>query len=89
MSKESWLIKFHSFGKKLTAIAFIFLILIGNVWVSYRFTGKPLPGWTVLTFQLGLVLALLGFILMVPSWVNPPEVEDEVSQNSQNDKHQG
>jgi hypothetical protein len=33
-------------GRRVTALSFIGLILIGNVWVIYKFTGESAPAWS-------------------------------------------
>jgi hypothetical protein len=78
--------KLQIFGKKLTAVAFIFLILIGNIWVIYRFTGETLPPWTTDFFAGGVFFVFVGFLLMVPGWINPSGLIAENPEDSGNDK---
>jgi hypothetical protein len=81
-------VKLKIYGKKVTATAFIVLILLGNVWLVCRVVGQDIPVWTTYTGYLAVVLAFLGGLLMVPDVISPTETTTEIDTNSENDKNQ-
>jgi purine-cytosine permease-like protein len=88
MSKnyENLMVRLTTAGRKLTAIAFILLILIANFWLIKRFTGEANPQWTEWIFFLGASAALVGFLLMVPGWLNPQLTNDNSGDDLESDK---
>ena len=44
-------------AKKTVALAFIGLIVLGNIWLLSMFTGHPPPGWTA-----GAFIVLIGVL---------------------------
>ncbi len=73
-------------GKKITALAFILLILVANFWLIKRFTGEPLASWSQDLFYLGVCGAGLGFLLMVPGWLYAPVISTNSSETDENTK---
>jgi hypothetical protein len=78
--------RLKQWGKKIAAVAFIVLILVGNVWLIYRFTGGIFPQWSVLLFGLAIAVAFTGGLLMVPELIWPTEITEESQENLENDK---
>jgi hypothetical protein len=78
--------RLKNFGKKIAAVAFIVLILIGNLWLIYRFTGGTFPQWSVMVFGAAVAAAFAGGVLMIPAAIWPPEIKDETDDISDNDK---
>lgn len=89
MLKMPWTFKLKTWGKKLTALSFILLILIGNLWVIYRFTGESLPQWTIEVFFVGVAIVFMGFLMMVPDLFNPAENTSESTEDSKKDNSPG
>ena len=83
---KNWIETLKIIGTKVTAISFIVLILIGNVWLIKRFTGESFPQWSQDVFALGLVMAAVGFLLLVPGWLKPRESLEQNDINSESDK---
>lgn len=54
-----------SWSKRVTAIAFIGLIILGNIWLMGMITGAPPPAWTANGFFACIALAALGGIGML------------------------
>jgi hypothetical protein len=74
-------------GRKVTAISFILLILIANVWFIYRLTGETMPEWTSFLFFPGVLGVLLGFFMMAPGWLNPSKLHQEQAEDAEYDKN--
>lgn len=74
-------------GRKVTAVSFIILILIANVWFIYRLTGETLPEWTSFLFFPGVLGVLLGFFMMLPGWLNPSKLQREEAQDADDEKN--
>lgn len=54
-----------AWSKRITAVAFILLIVLGNVWLVGMFTGSTAPAWTANGFLIGIALAGLGGLGML------------------------
>jgi tellurite resistance protein TehA-like permease len=78
--------RLNQWGKKIAAIAFIVLILVGNVWLIYRFTGDLFPQWSIVLFASAVVAAFIGGLLMIPELIWPSEITDEKQDGLKKDK---
>lgn len=74
-------------GRKVTAVSFIVLIVIANVWFIYRLTGETMPVWTAFLFLPGIMGVLVGFFMMLPGWLNPSKLHGEEGQDVDYDKN--
>ena len=54
-----------AWSKRITAIAFIVLIILGNIWLIGMFTGEPAPAWTASGFLFAIALAAVGGVGML------------------------
>lgn len=67
----------HNYGRKVTAVGFILMILIGNFWIIEEIMGKKPPIWMQNIGFLGLFLVVLGgFMLLfqfIKEWLNARE----------------
>lgn len=71
----------------MTAVSFIVLIVIANVWFIYRLTGETMPVWTAFLFLPGIMGVLVGFFMMLPGWLNPSKLHREEAQDVDYDKN--
>jgi hypothetical protein len=55
----------YQFGRKLSALSFIALILIGNFWLVIRIVGDQPAAWMEVAFILGTTGALCGAALLM------------------------
>lgn len=78
--------RLKNIGKKIAAISFIVLILIGNLWLIYRFTGGLFPEWSMVVFGCAVAFAFAGGLLMIPEAIWPSEINEENSENFEKDK---
>tara|TARA_B100001094_G_C17878958_1_gene645912 strand:- start:317 stop:568 length:252 start_codon:yes stop_codon:yes gene_type:complete len=64
---------------RLSALAFIFLIIIGNIWFSYYIVGQEIPWWLIDSFYASAIVALVGLIGMIGKFLigNPTEESDD------------
>ncbi len=66
MKQIEWNESLFAWGRRCTAVGFIILILLGNLWASLRLTGAQIPAWL---FDGGVgavgLVALGGFMLLV------------------------
>jgi hypothetical protein len=74
-------------GRKVTAASFILLIVIANIWFIYRLTGEAVPSWTSFLFFSGALGVLLGFLCMLPGWLNPSKLQYEKAEDEGCDKN--
>lgn len=74
-------------GRKVTAVSFIVLIVVANVWFIYRLTGETMPEWTSFLFVPGVLGVLLGFFMMLPGWLNPSKLQREEAQDADYDNN--
>lgn len=56
-----------AWSKRITAIAFIVLIILGNIWLVGMFTGGEAPAWTANGFLYAIALAAAGGVGMLVS----------------------
>lgn len=82
MSGLNLIESFFSMGRRIVAVAFIVMILVANVWFIQRMTDGEIPEWSYIVFFLSLVVVLLGFLMMVPAWLNPPTKQSDLDENS-------
>jgi hypothetical protein len=54
-----------AWSKRVTAIAFIVLIILGNIWLIGMFTGEQAPAWTATGFLYAIALAAIGGVGML------------------------
>ncbi len=54
----------HVLFKKVTAIAFICLILLANIWLVCAFSGFEVPSFVAVLFNVTAFLAITGFVGM-------------------------
>jgi hypothetical protein len=76
---ESCIAVSHKLGRRVAALAFIGLILIGNLWLIHRFTGEVSPRWSTTLFYFLSGLAGLGALMMVPHWIKPSKVSGQTN----------
>jgi hypothetical protein len=57
-------------GRKISALSFIGLIVFGNIWVIYAFTGKSSPEWLFGGFVAMALTALSGGVLLIADWLS-------------------
>lgn len=53
-----------SWSKRIVAIAFIALILLGNLWLINLVTGSETPAWTAKGLFICLILTVVGAVGM-------------------------
>ncbi len=52
----------RSFWSRLSALGFIFLIVVGNIWYAKMIVGEPIGVWIQLSFYLSVGMALVGAV---------------------------
>jgi ABC-type transport system involved in multi-copper enzyme maturation permease subunit len=57
----------QAWSKRIVAIAFIILILLGNIWLISLVTHTEAPVWTAKGFYICIVLTILGGLGMLCS----------------------
>lgn len=63
-----------AWSKRVTAIAFIVLIILGNIWLIGMFTGEPAPAWTASGFLFAIALAAVGGVgMLIARFTTSPE----------------
>jgi hypothetical protein len=67
----------HQLGRRVTALSFIGLILIGNLWLIKKFTGEVASDWSASLFYFFSLMVAIGALLMVPYWVKPSKDSEE------------
>lgn len=55
-------------SKKIVALTFIALIVLGNIWLLSLFTGAPPPAWTASGFIVCLVVLVMGGLGMLAGY---------------------
>jgi hypothetical protein len=70
---ESMIKNAYQLGRRVAALSFVGLILIGNFWLIQKFTGEVTSGWSASLFYFLSLLVAIGALLMVPYWVKPPK----------------
>lgn len=73
-------------GKKITALSFVVIILMLNVWMIRQVVGIPRPQWSQDIFYIGVACAFLGGFMMLPQLLLPKEKIEESEQSSEHDK---
>ncbi len=65
----------QAWSRRIVAIAFILLILLGNIWLISLVTNSETPAWTAKGFFFCIVLTLLGGLGMLYSrfFLSEPE----------------
>ena len=53
------------YGKQLISIAFILMIVSGNIWLVYLLGAQAIPRWLIWLVQLSVILLLLGAITYI------------------------
>lgn len=79
----------RSIWAKMTALGFIYLIILGNFWFSYRLFGHHSPEWLLEAFVIGLPFVFIGgmgvIFLAVKQLIhdlkNPQVGQDETEQD--------
>jgi len=66
-----------NFSKKLTALAFIALILLGNIWLLAMFTGGAPPGWTAYGFFVCIGVVAIGALGMLVGYFLGSSLEQD------------
>lgn len=56
----------HQWARRIVAVAFILLVVLGNIWLMSMFTGSEAPAWTAYGFFVCIALAAVGGLGMVP-----------------------
>lgn len=56
-------------SRKVTAIGFIALILLGNYWVVMTIVGAPMPDWYIPAATAATSLTVAGGIMMLCRWI--------------------
>lgn len=49
-----------SWPARLSALGFIFVIILGNVWLTYGLTNEPVPAWLGVAMAASIGVTLLG-----------------------------
>lgn len=83
MSSESFISRLFVLGRKITASAFVVMLLVANFWFIRRFTGEPFPEWTHYLFVTCVFFVAMGFFLMIPGWLNPSKIQIESDKDSE------
>ena len=76
-------------GRRVSALAFMCLILAGNIWVIYRFTGRPAPEWLYLGFVGMAVAALFGGVMILAGRIHERVVSGKSARISDLPKDEG
>ena len=72
----------HSPASRLVALAFISIILAGNVWLVYFFTAQTVPNWLQYWFSGSITVAMIGGVGLIATYiwqtyVNPQPLGEE------------
>ncbi len=59
----------HIWARKIVALSFIGLVILGNIWLMSMFTGKETPSWTAYAFFVCLSTCFIGFLGLIPGWI--------------------
>jgi hypothetical protein len=71
----------YQLGRRVVALSFIGLILVGNFWLVQKFTGEVTSEWSASLFYVLSLMVALGALLMVPYWIKPPKDSGESGTN--------
>ena len=81
LEKKEIVFSLYTGGRKVVAVSFIWLILVANFWFILRLTHKPFPEWSERMFVMGVLGVVIGFLLMIPRWINPLKSAEETDED--------
>jgi hypothetical protein len=83
VNNQSFIAKIFLIGRRVTALAFIVMLLVANFWFIFRFTGEAFPEWTHNLFFTCVFFVAVGFFMMLPGWLNPSKIRIESHEDSE------
>ena len=66
----------HTIFTRSTALAFIYLVIVGNIWFIMSFSVKTSPRWLQILFSIGVLWVISsGVAMLVHSWLLRPNAD--------------
>lgn len=69
MKQIEWFAFLYGWGRRVAAIGFILLIILGNIWATMMITNSQIPIWLYETGLAATGVAILGGLLLLTAYL--------------------